>query len=201
MPTSPEDLITPVISQIRECAVRHKGVSSVLDLGCGDGFYGAAMRRCSEHAFGRFGPDAWQMRLVGVEGHEGFRTPMWDFYDNVHVMSLEAYFKEHNELYDVVLALDVFEHMPFAEALRLLREAYDRANKAVIVSSPKPRPEDGVFVKPWQPEDGWGTELMDRACGLLSETAVEPQFIRYRVINTRGSSWLAVIFNEYLAVG
>lgn len=194
MPTSPDDALTMVTRAIRECHDRYGGVHSVLDLGCGDGIYGALARRYLDHIHNRFGPDEWRARLVGVEGHEGFRTHSWGYYDTLHVDTIQGYFAKNTERFDVVLALDVMEHLPFREALEMLREAYSRTNKYLIVGSPSTHREQ------WQPEKPWETELQEHRCLLLPETSIEKLFPRHRILYNGRAHWVAIVINEFLPI-
>ena len=83
--------------------------SSVLDLGIGNGLYGAVVRNYC----GDLDPGATRhTRLIGVEGWAAYRGRMWDLYDHVAVCSIESYLAATRDVWDVILLMDVIEHFP-----------------------------------------------------------------------------------------
>jgi len=90
---------------------------SVLDLGIGMGFYGAAARQWLDG-----GAQPWRTRLVGVEGFAAYRSPCWDLYDEVFVSSIERFLETNADLWDAILLLDVLEHFEHAQGEAILRE-------------------------------------------------------------------------------
>ena len=96
---------------------------SVLDLGLGMGFYGAAIRQWLD-----FGVQPWRTKLVGVEGFAGYRNPCWDLYDEVVVSSIEDFLAQTTEVWDAILMFDVFGQM----TKFLLRAFVSILNKALF---------------------------------------------------------------------
>lgn len=130
MPTCDPLILTPVARHI--CALRPE---SVLDIGIGYGKWGLLVREYAEvwHHHRLYKKD-WKVKLIGVEIHEQYRNPVWGLYDYVHTMdALDILDNWAPEPFDLCLMIDVLEHIPKDEALRLLR--WLKANcKKVIVS-------------------------------------------------------------------
>ncbi len=195
MPTSYSHLIPGVVDAVQGCAVRY-GLESVLDLGCGAGAYGFLLRHYIDHVYNRMKPEEWQLRLVGVEGYEGFRTAAWDAYDEVLIEPIQEYLARGRERFDVVLLLDVLEHFELPEAYEALGAAYAMTDKFMIVSSPS------VFREQWHPPGKpWGTELQERH-SLITPDMLEALFGRVQIIDVSGdeSVWLGKVINEYLEI-
>jgi len=184
-----------VVDAVQGCAVRY-GLESVLDLGCGAGAYGFLLRHYIDHVYNRMKPEEWQLRLVGVEGYEGFRTAAWDAYDEVLIEPIQEYLARGRERFDVVLLLDVLEHFELPEAYEALGAAYAMTDKFMIVSSPS------VFREQWHPPGKpWGTELQERH-SLITPDMLEALFGRVQIIDVSGdeSVWLGKVINEYLEI-
>ncbi len=93
---------------------------TVLDLGIGMGFYGAAIRQWLDMGFAV----NFNVQLVGVEGFERYRNPCWDLYNEVYVQSIEDFLQRMETIrqqptkyaeavacqFDAVLLTDVLEH-------------------------------------------------------------------------------------------
>lgn len=194
MPTSPPELISMVVPTVMATAVRN-GVKSVLDLGCGAGLYGALMRHYLDTVHNRLKP---AVRIIGVEGYEGFKTPNWGNYTKVHVGLIQDYLRRENERFDVVLLLDVIEHFPWidlearTDGRRILQAAYERTDVMMLVTSPlTPRQQ-------WQPEKPWETELQEHRSFVKPEQ-VNSLFPRVRIVEGQ-YNWLALIYNEFLEI-
>lgn len=94
---------------------------SVLDLGCGYGWAGAAVRQWVDG-----GVRPWRTRLVGVEAFAAYRSPQWDVYDEVVCADLVAWLKANDERWPVVLLLDVVEHFERGAGVEVLALARSR---------------------------------------------------------------------------
>lgn len=123
------------ISQILE-HIHAEAPMSILDIGVGFGKYGVLCRETLEVPHGRYYKDQWQVRIDGVEAYEGYRNPLHDYvYDRV-------YYRDIRELigqlpsYDVVLLIDVIEHMSKDEGLFLIKQIMQHTKKALLVSTP-----------------------------------------------------------------
>lgn len=123
-----------------------EGGKSVLDVGCGKGSRIAL-------ASGK---------LYGVDIHEpSLRVAMASgLYTSVvvgDVTSIGCLFRPKS--LDILMALDVIEHMDKEDGIRFLRQMESIARKRVVAFTPNgfvPQPEEAVAVNPWQAHrSGW----------------------------------------------
>ena len=73
----------------------------------------------------------------GIEGHAAYLTPMHRFlYDRIHIGDAARLLPKLPS-YDLIFLGDIIEHFEKAAGLVLLSDAFTKAGKAVIVSTPK----------------------------------------------------------------
>lgn len=195
MPTSRPELIKPVIDAVRECQDKY-GVKTVLDVGCGSGFYGAALRQYLDFVHNRgFDNSNGAVSIVGVEPGP-YENPNWQHYTKIYskpvASALVDIDKEHRGGFDCVFACDVLEHMERAEAEQVARELYRRTKKYLIITSPS------TFREQWQPEKPWEDEHQEHKCFIPPEM-IDSWFPRVRIHNA-GSVYMALVMNEFLAI-
>lgn len=135
MPTSNAYNIAPIID-----AATHIKPKSVLDLGIGWGKYGALLREYLDGGNGALSESlsltSPRTVLVGYEGFEQYRNPMWDLYDTVHITDIiYPPLWERFSNYDLVLLIDSLEHLEREVGEKLLQHLVEK-NKNVIVSCP-----------------------------------------------------------------
>jgi len=122
--------------------------ASVLDVGTGMGQYGFLLRMNLEHVnlFEIDGPSArqrprsqWGLRIDGIEGYATYLTPVHEYvYNEVFVgNALDILPTLADRAYDLVLAIDILEHLSAAEGRVFLAHCKRVANRAVLVSTPK----------------------------------------------------------------
>ena len=110
---------------------------SLLDVGTGFGKYGVLAREYLELRDGRAVYDDWQCRVDGVEAFVDYLTPLHHFvYDQVYVGEATAVIPTLDTRYDLLLLIDVLEHLTFAEGMALLHKCQLRARN-VLVSTPR----------------------------------------------------------------
>jgi hypothetical protein len=115
---------------------------SILDVGVGFGKWGHLFREYTdineaERDPARYRRENWRVRIDGIEGHPAYLTQMHRFlYNDIHVGDA-AELMNTLANYDLIFLGDVIEHFEKAAGFQLLRAACARANKAVIVSTPK----------------------------------------------------------------
>ena len=110
---------------------------SLLDVGVGHGKYGFLSREYLELWDGREDGYRVRKRLIdGIELMESFITPVHEYaYDNIYIGSALNIVPNLDRTYDLVLLIDVVEHLGRAEGLDLLRLLANRATNT-IVSTP-----------------------------------------------------------------
>lgn len=113
---------------------------SILDLGVGYGKYGALCReyvdfnRAEKHYLDK---SDWNISIVGVEGFEKYRNPLWNIYDYVRIEDFgDGQHWPFYQNFDLVLLLDSLEHLDADQGFRLLTFLC-RHNKNVLVSLPE----------------------------------------------------------------
>ena len=111
MPTSDPLLLTPVVKEILALQPL-----SVLDIGIGNGKWGVLTREYT---------DIWVrrahnvVRIDGIEIFEKYRNPNWDNYNHIYIGHVSAILPKL-ESYDLIIFLEVLEHIEKIEALELL---------------------------------------------------------------------------------
>ena len=137
MPSSRPNTIPTVIHLLRQ--LRPK---SILDVGVGFGKWGHLFREYTdvleaEHDPARYRRRNWRVRIDGIEGHAAYLTPMHRYlYNTIHVGEAGELLRGLGR-YDLIFLGDVIEHFTKAAGMRFLREALRKANRAVIVTTPK----------------------------------------------------------------
>lgn len=109
----------PIIMDI----IRSRKPKSILDIGVGSGFYGEMIRR-----------DLPDVKLIGLEPFD-YHNPRWDCYDFIHKVDVRTWRAGKTdcvEFFDLILMIDVIEHMSKEEGLALL----ERLPGPVLVSTP-----------------------------------------------------------------
>jgi hypothetical protein len=120
-------------------AVTSSQPGSVLDAGIGFGLWGHLLRQYLDVWEGRITRDQWRVRIDGIEIDERrIQVHSRYLYDEVFVGDIRERVPDlgRQRGYDVILFGDVLEHLPKADAVRVLREAVVLANKRVIVRVP-----------------------------------------------------------------
>ena len=121
---------------------------SVLDLGAGMGQYGFLLRMNLEAenlfevdgAQGRLRPrEGWNIKIDGVEGCAGYMTPVhtYAYNDITNANVLDALPKIADGSYDLVLAVDILEHLTTAEGLVFLDHCKRVSKRGALISTPK----------------------------------------------------------------
>jgi hypothetical protein len=137
MPSSRPNTIPTVIHVVRQLRPR-----SILDVGVGFGKWGHLFREYTdiveaERDPRRYERRHWRVRIDGIEGHAPYVTAMHRFlYNRVHLGDAGALLKKLPR-YDLIFLGDIIEHFDKPTGRQLLRDAVAKANKAVIVSTPK----------------------------------------------------------------
>lgn len=130
MPTSDHHNINTMLSILRALEPRR-----VLDVGCGFGKYGVALREYLDIWYERLERDTWTVQLIGVEACDRYRNPIHDFvYNHVFYGEAQTVVPQLGQ-FDAVLIADVIEHLEIEEA-RLLAKTCLEHSPVLIVSTP-----------------------------------------------------------------
>jgi len=137
MPSSRPNTIPIVIHLVRQLKPQ-----SILDVGVGFGKWGHLFREYTdileaEHNPTRYQRENWRVRIDGIEGHADYLTPMHHMLYNQIYVGDAAVVMESLDRYDLIFLGDIIEHFEKTAGQKLLRDALARANKAVIVTTPK----------------------------------------------------------------
>jgi len=137
MPSSRPNTIPTVIHLVRQLKPK-----SILDVGVGFGKWGHLFREYTdineaENDPARYQRKNWRVRIDGIEGCAAYVTPMHRYlYDHLHLGDACELLRKLRQ-FDLIFLGDVIEHLEKSAGLRLLRDAFKKANKAVIISTPK----------------------------------------------------------------
>ncbi|MDB6058321.1 MAG: hypothetical protein JWO95_2165 [Verrucomicrobiales bacterium] len=188
MPTSRATAIPTVIQ-----LVLHLQPESLLDVGVGFGKWGHLFReytdiRLSESTPERYDRKNWKVRIDGIEGYPEYLTPAHDFhYDQIHRGDAAKVLPTLGN-YDIIFLGDIIEHFDKKAGMQLLAEAVKKANKAVIISTPKFDTEQGASC---------GNEL-ERHRSLWHAADFE-QFDGAKVVTIDGDLLLAAILKPTIS--
>lgn len=119
MPSGRPDIIGPALNRIMKM-----DPSSILDVGPGFGKWGFLLREYLEVWQGRLHPAEWEKRIDAVEIYVPYASLPWNktIYDDVFVGDVLDYVRIFPD-YDLILFMDVIEHIKKPEGLSLLRRA------------------------------------------------------------------------------
>lgn len=110
---------------------------SVLDLGIGFGMQGALVRQYVDQ-----GIQPFKTRLIGVEGFEEYRNPVWDIYDNVVINDIKEWVDVQTDYglyytpavcFDMIIMTDVIEHFEKEEGFEIAKDLMKLLNPGGIV--------------------------------------------------------------------
>lgn len=131
MPTSRVESISTVVRAIQDLAP-----TSVLDVGFGFGKYGFLCREYLEVSGERVAYGKRALRVDGIEVWEEYVTPLQrQIYDNVFIGVASEVLGQLDARYDLILAVDVLEHMPREQGQEFLGLC-GRAAAYALVSLP-----------------------------------------------------------------
>src|ERR1043166_5417798 len=131
------------INQIVELMVL-TGPKSLLDVGVGFGKYGFLAREYLEVWDHRKPYGVWECRVDGIEAFEQYRTPLYSFiYNQVHFGDAMEIVPRLTDRYDLLLLIDVLEHLTEEDGKKMLTACRERARN-LIVSTPKDIGDQGA---------------------------------------------------------
>jgi len=137
MPSSRPNIIPTVIHLLQQL-----NPQSILDVGVGFGKWGHLFREytdihSAENNPARYQRQNWKIRIDGLEGNPAYLTDLHRYvYNDIHIGDACQVIRALGS-YDLIFAGDVIEHFDKEAGVEFLKNAFDRANKAVILSTPK----------------------------------------------------------------
>ena len=133
--------------------------ASVLDVGTGMGQYGFLLRTNLEflNLFdvekGVQRPrESWRLVIDGIEGFAGYRTPVHDYAYNRLMIgdAMQLLPGISDGAYEMVLAIDILEHLSEADGVHFLGHCRRIASRAAVVSTPKTFVAQDVHANPFE---------------------------------------------------
>ncbi len=132
MPTSQHQQISTIVDLIILL-----NPQSVLDVGVGFGKYGVLCREYLELWDGREEYHRFRRRIDGIEIFPDYLTPLHTFiYNTMYTGDAQTVIDKLREKYDLVLLIDVLEHLPKQEGRLLIKKLLSK-HRGVIISTPK----------------------------------------------------------------
>ena len=109
---------------------------SVLDIGPGFGKWGVIVREYLEVWYHkRFHRKDWKITLDAVEANREYSNRLKDLiYNNVYFTDIESFLKGDHKNYDCVLMLDVIEHLPKENGLKVLKQLQEMSDNIIIIT-------------------------------------------------------------------
>lgn len=146
MPTSYHKQISTILD-----AIILLDPHSVLDIGVGFGKYGVLCREYLELWDGREDYHHFTRRIDGIEAFEDYLTALHRYiYNEVYIGEAQTVIKTLDTSYDLVLLIDVLEHMSESQGRALVQ--YTLAHhRGILISTPKHMHEQGeTFHNPFE---------------------------------------------------
>lgn len=131
MPTSGSTQISTILQLAQNISP-----TSILDIGIGLGKYGFLCREYLDVSNERLSRSEWTTTINGIEIFERYRNPVWGYYyDAVYIGDALTSLGDMANV-DLVLLIDVIEHLPKDEGELLLRRCLS-TGKYVLFSTPR----------------------------------------------------------------
>lgn len=124
---------------------------SVLDIGVGFGKYGVLCREYLELWDGREDYHHFTRQIDGIEAFEDYLTPLHRYiYNQVHIGEAQSVIKTLDTNYDLVLLIDVLEHLSESQGRALMKYILAH-HRGVLISTPKHMHQQGTsFQNPFE---------------------------------------------------
>ncbi len=143
MPTSSHKNILPFLNMIRN---NKNEIQDVLEIGVGFGKYGVLIREYLEiYEKARYDKENWRLNLIGVEIFKNYKNPIHDYiYDHIYYTDILTIINDLPN-FDLILLVDVIEHIEKDRAAVLLRELIQKMNICIFVCHPDGNKEDALL--------------------------------------------------------
>lgn len=141
MPTS--DLTQ--ISTIMQLVTATPNIRSILDVGCGLGKYGVLCREYLEYRPNR--PlHEWRLQIDAIESFTKYITQLHHhIYDEIYCMHIENATTYLKNKYDLVLAIDVIEHLTKDSCTHFFNWLQSHAVNAIITTPKRFYPQQAMY--------------------------------------------------------
>lgn len=135
MPSSTYFILNDAVREILKMKPK-----SVLDVGIGFGKYGFLCREYLECWNDRVFPEQWQTKIVGIEIFEPYTKLAHNqvIYDKIYAQPAGEIIPEifDYENFDLVICMDVIEHLKKEDGIFLGQDMINGAQKGVIINVP-----------------------------------------------------------------
>lgn len=143
MPISRAVHLSPVIEEVKWLKP-----NTILDVGIGFGLLGVLFRAYTDIRKSELAPELyknWQTKIDGIEIFPEYKSPAWDFYNQVYVGNA---LEELDKLgkYDFVYCGDMIEHLTKEDGYALLEKMLDHSNNWVHLVTPSPAPKQEAIL-------------------------------------------------------
>jgi len=127
--------------------------ASVLDIGVGFGKYGFLAREYLELWDGQscYSRDTWQHRIDGIEVYASYLTPVHAYvYDHLYNGKAQDILPNLDVSYELVLLIDVFEHLDRKEGAQLLEVLLSQARSVLVCLPSRFIAQNAAFGNPYE---------------------------------------------------
>lgn len=156
MPFSQSSQLSTIVGFIEQASP-----ASILDVGVGMGQYGflARLNLEHEHLFVIDGDRGWQrpksewrVKIDGIEGCATYLTPIHEYVYNTLTIgdALTLLPGIPDNAYELVLAIDILEHLDMPDGIRFLAELRRISSRAALVSTPKEFIHQDIPANPYE---------------------------------------------------
>ena len=132
MPVSSIDKIPAVMSIFKYDRV----VKSVLDVGSGFGKYGFLTREYLDIRKKRYRKRDWITRIDALESWPNYIHPAYQYVYNMIYIGNALHLSRVISRYDVILVIDMIEHLRKGDGKRLLNNLFKKCNFGIVVTFP-----------------------------------------------------------------
>lgn len=119
-------MISPVMEKVLKLKPKR-----VLDIGIGFGKWGSLVREYTDVWDWRFYQSEWTVWIEGIEPHIAYRSPNWFMYNHIHSCKVQDVLYSLSR-YDLVMFLEVLEHIEKKEGLSVLKDIMSHTNNLIV---------------------------------------------------------------------
>lgn len=127
----------PVTKYLRQFAKNNSAKTiSVLDLGIGEGDFGAIAKKTLPMT----------VKLTGVEIWTKYKHPQWKLYKKIHLVDIRTFLATEKKKYDLIFLIDVLEHFNKKDGAQVLKKLKELTKHALIISTPITNYPQGSYL-------------------------------------------------------